>query len=297
MSTRRPSLIIPLILITAGVLLLLSNLGYLPLSFWDTAARFWPLIIIMIGVQIIFGRRSLVASLAIIALWVGLVGGALWFAFAQGSAPVNVALTSDAISEPLGEIKSAVINLDLGVSATTVKAASADSTDLVSGTYRHAEGMRIEKKYQIVGNEGRLSLNETGTFFPGSPQAKLDLLLSPRVPLQLNIDGGVGSATLDLSALNAPMIEIDGGVGSLALTTPQIGAMKIKVSGGVGNLQITIPPGVAARIRVNTGIGGTNVDTARFPKSGEYYQSADYAGAANRIDLDVNGGVGAIKIR
>ncbi len=297
MQTRRPRVIFPLILITAGVLLLLSNLNLLPLSFWDIAARGWPLVLILIGLQIIFGRQSRVAALAIVALWILLVAGALWFAFTPSNAAPNAAMTTATISEPLGEIKTAVINLDLGVSTTTIKALGADSNDLASGAYQHAQGTRLDKKYQVVGSEGRLSLDEEGFFFVGIPHSRLDLGLSSRVPLQLKIDGGVGNATLDLSELNAPTIDIDGGIGNTLLIAPKIGAMKIKVSGGVGNLQITIPPGVAARIRVNTGIGGTNIDPARFPRADGFFQSVDYASAQNRIELDVRGGVGNISIR
>ena len=40
-------------------------------------------------------------------------------------------------------------------------------------------------------------------------------------------------------------------------------------------------------------IGSTNVDQARFPASAGGYESPDYATAANRVDIDVQGGVGS----
>jgi hypothetical protein len=43
--------------VLAGALLLLSNLGYLPWGFWETAWRFWPVILILIGIEtIVLGR-------------------------------------------------------------------------------------------------------------------------------------------------------------------------------------------------------------------------------------------------
>ena len=59
---RAPSLIWPLVLITLGVLFLLQNLGYLPWAFWSVAWRFWPVILILVGIQLFFGRRAWVAA-------------------------------------------------------------------------------------------------------------------------------------------------------------------------------------------------------------------------------------------
>ncbi len=73
--------------------------------------------------------------------------------------------------------------------------------------------------------------------------------------------------------------------------------MTMRLNGGVGNLRVTIPSGVAARIRVNKGIGSIRVDETRFPKSGNVYQSAEFASAPNKIDIEVDGGVGSVEIR
>jgi len=71
----------------------------------------------------------------------------------------------------------------------------------------------------------------------------------------------------------------------------------MRLNGGVSNLHVTIPPGVVARIRVNKGIGSLRVDEARFTKSGNTYQSAEYVSASNKIDIEVDGGRGRVEIR
>jgi|GEM_PF-5139070 len=45
-----------IILITLGVLFLLSNLGILPISVWFILLRFWPVLLILLGLRIILGR-------------------------------------------------------------------------------------------------------------------------------------------------------------------------------------------------------------------------------------------------
>ncbi|MBI4785538.1 MAG: hypothetical protein HY782_00610 [Chloroflexi bacterium] len=300
MEHRRPGVIGPLILITIGVLFLLANMGLLPLSFWEIAYRFWPTIFILMGLEILFGRRSALGALLVVVLWVALIGGVLWLAYAQGGGFLATApATTEQLAQPLGDIQSARVNLDIGFSNTTVNSLGSDSGDLMKGTFAHAQGARVVKSYNVVGNEGRLGLKAEGVNFilGGGSVSRWELGLNPAVPIVLNVNGGIGRAMLDLSALNVTALSVDTGIGSLAVTTPKTGSVTMRLNGGVGSATVTIPPGVAARVRVDAGLGGINVDQARFPKSGEIYQSADYASATNKIDIEVDGGVGSINIR
>jgi hypothetical protein len=299
MEHRRPSLIGPLLLITIGILLLLANLGYLPLSFWEIAFRFWPLILILIGLEIIIGRRSRLGALLILALWCALIAGILWLAITSGGALLNPTLVTETITQPLADIKSATIDLSIGLATMNVTALDTDTADLMRGTFRHTEGMRIGKQFNTAGNEGRLRLQEEriNFFVAGMTNAQWNLALNPTLPLALRINGGVGNATLDLRALNLTALDVDGGVGTIRVNAPARGNVTMRLNGGVGNLYVTIPEGVAARIRVDKGLGALRVDETRFPNSGNAYQSADFANAPNQIDLKVAGGVGTIEVR
>ena len=53
---RSKSFIAPLILVTLGVLFLLSNLGWIP-HLGPLFARWWPLILIIVGVSLLLRRR------------------------------------------------------------------------------------------------------------------------------------------------------------------------------------------------------------------------------------------------
>lgn len=300
MERRRPSVVGPLILITIGVLFLLANLGALPFSFWEIAARFWPLLLILIGLEIIIGRQSTLGAIVILVLWLALVAGVIWLAVAQGGGllPTSAAETSQ-VSHPLGDIKSASVDLNIGIATTNVTVLNSDTAKLMEGTFRHAQGSQIVKTYHVMGNEGRLALREQGTpwVFFGGGSSRWELGLNPQIPIALHVNGGVGRVNLDLSALNITSLTIDAGVGSMDIITPKAAVTTMRVNGGVGSATITIPPGVAARIRVSSGLGGIRVDDSRFPKFGDVHQSVDYASATNRIDIEVDGGVGRINIR
>ncbi len=74
------------------------------------------------------------------------------------------------------------------------------------------------------------------------------------------------------------------------------GATTIKAQAGAASLTIEIPTGVAARIRTRMALGSTQVDTARFPRGGAGYESPDYSTAPNRVEIDVQGGVGSLRV-
>ena len=69
--TRRRGVFWPLILIAIGLVFLLANYGFITPVSWVAIANLWPLLLILIGIDIAFARRwplaALVAEVAIIA--------------------------------------------------------------------------------------------------------------------------------------------------------------------------------------------------------------------------------------
>ncbi len=85
---RGASLIGPLILIAAGILFLLANLGLLPAGFWGAIWRFWPVILILLGLDIILSRQlgwSSSITTAIIVVLIVLVVAAGLFGATTGT--------------------------------------------------------------------------------------------------------------------------------------------------------------------------------------------------------------------
>lgn len=48
-----------MIFILIGILLLLNNLHVIPWNFWDTVRRFWPVLLIVMGLQMIMKRSKI----------------------------------------------------------------------------------------------------------------------------------------------------------------------------------------------------------------------------------------------
>src|SRR5260370_32932762 len=74
---RRPSrFLFPLLLVIVGAVLLLNNLGILPWSVWTALGQLWPVILILLGIDLLVGRRNAVLGAAITAITLVAVLGA-----------------------------------------------------------------------------------------------------------------------------------------------------------------------------------------------------------------------------
>jgi hypothetical protein len=82
--SRSFSVLWPSLLIAAGAVLLLSNMGYLPEILWSQLWRFWPVLLIAMGIDTLFSRRSVFGSIVGALLILTLLGGVIYVvAFAR----------------------------------------------------------------------------------------------------------------------------------------------------------------------------------------------------------------------
>jgi hypothetical protein len=81
------------------------------------------------------------------------------------------------------------------------------------------------------------------------------------------------------------------------VTLPSRGRLRADFDLGAASLDVIVPEGVSARIRASMGAADLNVNQARFPRSGNVYQSADFDTAANAVDITIDAGAAGIKVR
>jgi len=304
-KNRRPGIVGPLILITIGVLLLLNQFGRLPWDLWLNVWRFWPVIFILIGVDILVSAsRSTLLYILGLLLAIAVIGGIIAYAVLQtGPLPVGEPVGgTQALQEALQGATSGRVTLRPGVARLRV-AALADSLNFVEGEIQYErDSLKAEKEYSVGGGQAVLTVrsrSRSTQFFRFGQQVseRWNLRFTPRVPLELIVNAGVGDIDLDLSALKVTKLDLDAGVGTLNVSLPMgAGTTSASINAGVGSISVHIPSGVGARVHVSRGLGSVSVHSGRLVRSGNDYKSADYDTAENRVDLTVNGGVGSISI-
>ena len=300
MHERRSGIVGPVILIGAGIIFLMTNLGMLNWTIWETLFRLWPVLLIAIGLDILIGRRSMLGSLLIVVLLFGVLGAAILVS-ASGTPLSGQALTSETVSQPLDGATRADVEISPGVAELRIDAAS-ESADLVQGTVAFGRGERITADHSKSGDTMHFTLHNDGVpsiWWPGagSWHNKIwDLKLSRDVPIQLKLNGGVGQSTVDLSHLKVTQLDVNTGVGQSTITLPRMGQVEATIDAGVGEVTVIIPAGMPARIRVSGGLGQTDVN-GNFQRNGDEYVSPGYDSATDRVNLQISGGIGRVTVR
>ena len=108
----RPSLVWPVILITAGVLWLLSTTGTMEIDWWRLL-RLWPVLLILGGIEIILGGRSLLANLLVAIVTVAVAVGVVFFVMSGAPMERGTGVAVDRFTEPLGGTEQARLDVTM----------------------------------------------------------------------------------------------------------------------------------------------------------------------------------------
>lgn len=200
-----------------------------------------------------------------------------------------------------GDIDSARVNIEMGVGELDING-SADGLLDATFIYNVAK-WQPEIDYTVSGSEGRLTVkqpdSDSGSVgIPKSDNIKYewDLKLNNDIPMDLDINLGVGQSNLELSGLTLNSLDIQTGVGetTIDLTGDWSNSFDVDIEGGVSQTTVRLPDGVGVRVETQTGIG--TIDVRGLIANGDTYTNAAYDSADVILDIKVQGGVGAIDL-
>ncbi len=294
---RRPSITGPIILISFGVIFLLNNLDLIELNAWDMFMRFWPILLIAIGLDILIGRRSAWGSLfAVVVVLAILAGGIVFF-----DNQAQWTYESENFEIPLGNVEVATVSLDPALGYLLVDSLPMGSNVLLQGDVRPFSGEEIGKTVDFSGTRATINLWTEGVvvapFFGGwSDRPSWGLALHPDVATDLFVNFGVGKAELDLQNLQIGEIHVEQGIGQMILLLPSEDNMDVNLEGGIGEIRVVIPENVGVRLSADVGIGNVLVPSD-YTRDGDFYLSPGYTAAGNQIEVVIDLGIGSVQVR
>jgi hypothetical protein len=294
---RSVSIIGPVLLVAAGIILLLNTLGVLSWDIWWNILRLWPILLIAAGLDLLIGRRSVWGALVAAVLILAVFLGALWLTESQATG----SLTTQEIRQSLGDATQAEVAIEPAVAALHVDALP-ESASLVEGTVHLGQGEKLAEVYSQTGDKAVYRLKtEEGTGIPFATgwesERTWDLGLSPGAALQLQTSMGVGDTVLDLTGLSISDLRVSGGVGRIQVTLPAKGRFHTSVEQGIGAIVIVVPDGMALRIHTSTALAGHQLPSGLQQESQDVWTSPGYATAANAVDLETSIAIGNLTIR
>lgn len=265
---KRSSMFWGTILLLGGFLLLLDNLDLLPVRVWDLL---WPTLLVVLGIWILVGsltsRRVLADEHVVIPL--------------EGAARAN---------------------LRINHGAGRIRLRSDSSVDnLAEGDFGGGMDLRTSRQGDTLDVEMSVPSRNFQMWPWGWNREGMNwsLGINKQVPLRIDIRTGANEADLDLTDLQVTDLRMYTGASSTHLALPaSAGYTKVYIEAGAASVSIRIPENVAARIRSHGGLSSINIQPARFQRvDGGVYQSEGYDAAQNKVEVDIQSGVGSVNIR
>ena len=246
-----------------GILLLMSTTGTLGVEPGELIARWWPIVLIAIG-----------GWFLVAALW-----------------PRRAAVPQrEVLDLPLGAATEARVKISFGGGELDVE--RAPSGRLVAGTFESGVA-------HSAASPGVVELKpDTSRGFPWWDRPlHWRVGVTGEVPLDLVVESGASRSTLDLSATRLRHLELRTGASETRVLLPRAaGSSTVRVESGAASVHLEVPEGVGARVRSRMALGSSAIDQARFPRKGDSYESPDWELVANRVEIDIQGGVGSVRV-
>ncbi len=283
-------------LLFLGIVFLLQTLNVLPWGLWGTLWRFWPALIIAIGLGILLRRYNpwLISAL-ILALFGAFLGIAIW----QYEASTPAGETAASYSVPVGSMASAQIQIDFTAGSLNMGSLQPGSSNFVEVASEAKNGNgSIRADFTSQNSEGKLYLSTEHVNRQFWDKLNSEVRIARDIPLTLEVEAAVSNLDLDLGQLQVTELRMDIDAGNYTVRMPSsAGVTRAYIKADVANIEVTIPDGVAAKIRVNVNLAALEVDESRFPREGNYYISDDFESAENRIELDIDCNIGRVQIK
>ena len=252
----------PVILVGVGVIWLLVNLGVIaPISI-GTIFQFWPILLIILGLDILFGR-----SFAWIGGLIGVlaVGGLVAFLilFPAKAANITTQSTQENHSVPLAETTSVNYEFETASEPVEISPLKSDSTQLIDADLTHLGTI----DFNVTGNAKKtVSLSETSNpndwfnWNPINTNLKWEIGLATGIPTDITIDGGSGSIHADFTGVKLQSLTADLGSGSSNFTLPQSDqAIKVNLNSGSGSVDFSLPEKTNVTLQLQSGSGSFNI--------------------------------------
>jgi hypothetical protein len=281
----------PMFLILAGVgglVGVLVGLGGLRSPF---AALAWPMGLLVIGVLLFMSTTGAldVGPGELVARWwpVAIIGWGAWLLLASLIPGKRIGM--DTMELPLVTSGPTAVRIRFGGGELTVRPGRPSA---VSGEF---SGMPAKVRHE----SGRVEIEPESPgawpFWDRTPSWSIGL--PEDVPLSLQVESGATKTLLDLAPLQVSSLRISTGASETRVRLPARGTTSVRADSGAASLMFEVPDGVAVRIHGTMALGSIQVDEARIPRAGKAWESPDYATATDRVEIEVQGGVGSVRVQ
>lgn len=298
-----------LILIFTGSIFLLENFNQIDF-YWSSVWRFWPVIFILIGANMLlsrFGNKSaapyIIGLITIITLgFIAYQGtrpdnGISWLNFKNDiNEDPDEWNNSTTFTETYDGSENAQLNIQGG--ATSFRLTDTTSNLFEASIMRQIGRFTLNKS--VIDSIEVLNFKMRG----GKQSWNLDKMENNKTLIQMNnrpvwdikIEMGVGEAIFDLSNYKVKKLVFEGGAATFeAKLGSQFPLTEVVVETGVANTEIKVPESSGCRIEVDSGLSSKDF-IGFIEQSDGTYETSNYGTAANKINISLKGGLSSFEV-
>src|ERR1700674_1502715 len=283
----------PAVLILVGVVAFLVNSGVISSDRLSLLFDLWPVILIVIGLELL-ARRALpgqngdVAAVLIVLL---AAGGAIAYVALAPNPTTSGKVDSHAA---LGNLDHATLEIDAGAANITVTGTSSLAGDLYHATISYS-GPRPE--INLDRTDGSLTISQGNSGF-GVFQTRrftLDLQITSSIPWTITSNGGASTETFNLASVPLKSMDINTGASreDITLGSPS-GVVPITINGGALTVNLHPLAGAGGSVSVSGGAVSLDFDGRQHHAIGSADDSS--GSGADMYRVEVSGGACTVKV-
>lgn len=302
---RTEKVIWGLLLVFIGGILLLQNFGVIDF-YWQVIFRFWPVILILIGANLLFSsddsRTGAIISVVLTLLALGFITykgitfdeDARW-SFNNNDDSVEASGINTFIEEYNDSISKAVLNIEGGATRYVLKDTTNNlfSADVKKSFGNYSLLRTIDDSTQVL----NFKMNgEANWELKDNDGNKATIKLNSKPVWDIHLQMGAGTANLDLSPFKINNLSVKGGAASFKIKLAEpVQATKVSVETGVSKIEIFVPRAAACKIRTESGLSSTDFKGFTRQQDGTY-TTGNYNDSTKAILLNLKGGLSKFKV-
>ncbi len=289
------SFVFPVVMLGAGTVFLLSNLGYLTGDAWRLLLQFWPILLIAFGLDLLLSRRSPFGAIFGVIIGLALLAGVAWLASGALSLPVQTTQTQ--VSIPLKDAGRGELTIEAAAGRLNLESGAA-ADQFLSGEVVLGNTEQLVKSEQYKNGLIDVNLRSQGLFFvvPFAGQSNhtgWDFALNENTPVELNTTMAAGMQELDLRDTRVTRLEAETALGRTEVILPEGGKMSGKISAALGSIVVRVPRGTQVEFEIDRALTSLSLDSG-FVQEGNRVSSE--AATTGQINLRLEAAMGNIRV-
>ncbi|MCF8284955.1 MAG: DUF5668 domain-containing protein [Sphingobacteriales bacterium] len=296
-------------LILIGLILVVHNFNLLPITInWGKVASLWPLMLIMIGLSSLSKNTSMnpwifngIAAIVISIFFyqiieIGEGNTSHSFSWSDSSDLDSADLKTQKFNIPLEEgVTNAHLTFEGGAAEFILNDTTSNLIDAITQTRKGdyvLEKVRTDSVDDIKMklNSNQIKINN------GNIENQVEVKLNPKLKWSFDFEIGAGAIDFDFSNYIVNKISLDAGAASVNMKlSDKASITDVDINAGASSVTLRVPKSARCRVQMDAVLSSEDL-TGFTKKTDGYYESDNYNGKGNLINITVDAGMSSVTI-